>query len=61
MDDYYAKIAAQFPSNLKACMTPGMPFNIKYGTKEQFITEPSPEYKLTREQLKFLRKFVGDR
>ena len=60
MDDYYAKIAAQFPSDLKASMTLGIPFNIKYGAKEQFIIEPSPEFKLTPEQLKFLQKFVGE-
>ena len=60
MNDYYDKIAAQIPSNVQPCNTPGIPFNIKYGAKEQFVIETANDFKLTPDQLKFLQKFVGE-
>ena len=60
MNDYYEKIATQFPPHLKSCSTPGVPFNIKYGSKEQFVIETPPDIKLTPDQLKYLQKFVGE-
>ena len=60
MNDYYEKIASQFPPHLQPYSTPGVPFNIKYGSKEQFVIETPPDIKLTPDQLKFLQKFVGE-
>jgi hypothetical protein len=60
MNDYYKKIIDQIPSTIKSCSTPGVPFNIKYGAKEQFTIDTPDDIKLTPAQLKFLQKFVGE-
>lgn len=60
MDDYYKKIIAQIPSTVSPCSTPGLPFNIKYGQKEQYVIETPDNITLTPEQKKFLQKFVGE-
>ena len=52
--------SSQFPPHLQPYSTPGVPFNIKYGSKEQFVIETPPDIKLTSNQLKFLQKFVGE-
>ena len=60
MNDYYQKLASQLPTHIKPCSTPGVPFNIKYGSKQQFAIDTPTDVKLSPEQLKFLQKFVGE-
>jgi hypothetical protein len=58
MKDYYQKLIKAIPEDIKPKSTPGKPFDIKYGTKEQFANN-QPTISLTPDQEKTLQKFIG--
>lgn len=60
MDDYYAKIASKLPDNIPLSHIPGLPFNIKYGAKEQFELILPESVILEPAQRSFLQKFIGE-
>jgi hypothetical protein len=59
MHDYYNKLVAAIPDNIKPTNTPGKCFNIKYGSKEQQQVHDAAPVTLTPDQEKTLQKFCG--
>ena len=58
MPDYYQKLIKSIPAHIKPRNTPGKPYDIKYGQKEQF-SKTLPTIQITKQQEADLQKFCG--